>query len=61
MLILEEKLEDKDAEIQRLRRKLQQQKGMDMVEEKTVVAVADNKDVNDDEVTMSMEAENDKA
>ncbi|KAJ9559523.1 hypothetical protein OSB04_004683 [Centaurea solstitialis] len=55
VLILEEKLEDKENEIQRLRQLLQQ-KGM-MVEEETTT---DKKDT-DEEVTVSVEAENDNS
>lgn len=57
VLILEEKLEDKENEIQRLRQLLQQ-KGM--VEETIETPAADKKDT-DEEVTVSVEAENDNS
>ncbi|KAL4559732.1 hypothetical protein LXL04_031877 [Taraxacum kok-saghyz] len=51
VVILEEKVEEKDAEIQRLRHQLQENKGRSMVEENTDADVAQ-------EVTVSMEADN---
>ncbi|KVH98194.1 FKBP12-interacting protein of 37 kDa [Cynara cardunculus var. scolymus] len=59
VLILEEKLEDKDSEIQRLRQLLQQ-KGMVEETTETAAAAADKKDTDED-ATVSVEAENDNS
>lgn len=54
MLILEEKLSDKEAEIKRLRHQLQQH---DMEEEKTERLVADKTDTDENVTAVSTEPE----
>ena len=57
MLILEEKLADKEAEIQRLKNQLQQKSKSSTVEEIVETHAADKKDT-DEEVIVTMEDEN---